>query len=185
MRNRRSPSEDSERAFERLFRLHYAEVLAYASRRTTADAALDVAADTFLVAWRRVDEVPRDALPWLLAVARHGLANQSRAERRREALRAKAQAFHRPLPESPQVPNPDPEILAALAELPDTEREAILLIAWEGLTPGQAAGSLGCSAVAFRVRLHRARRRLSQALTHERREARPTAPHSSPREEPS
>jgi DNA-directed RNA polymerase specialized sigma24 family protein len=72
--------------FEGLFRENYASVRAYALRRASRDAAQDVVAETFLVAWRRLDDVPRDALPWLYAVARRVLANQRRSAHRSAAL---------------------------------------------------------------------------------------------------
>lgn len=56
----------------------------------------------------------------------------------------------------------------AFGRLSGDDREALALVAWDGLTPAKAARSLGCSPVAFRVRLHRARRRLARALQHER-----------------
>jgi DNA-directed RNA polymerase specialized sigma24 family protein len=68
-----------EERFEGLFRQNYAAVRAYALRRAPHDVAQDVAAETFLVAWRRLDDVPDDALPWLYGVARRVLANQRRS----------------------------------------------------------------------------------------------------------
>ena len=59
----------------------------------------------------------------------------------------------------------DPDLAHGLRVLPEKDREALLLIAWDDLTPALAAASLGISSVAFRVRLHRARRRLSDLLT--------------------
>jgi RNA polymerase sigma-70 factor, ECF subfamily len=56
-------------------------------------------------------------------------------------------------------------VLEALAMLSERERELLILIAWEGLTPGEAAVAVGSSAVATRVRLHRARTRLAAALS--------------------
>ena len=60
-----------------------------ARRRIGADEAEDVLAETFLVAWRRRDDVPDDALPWLYAVAGNVLRNRTRAQRRRAALSAR------------------------------------------------------------------------------------------------
>ena len=153
-------------AFEAMFRAHVAAVHAYALRRSDAATADEVVADTFLVCWRRFDRVPDDdALPWLYAVARRCLANRLRAGRRERARTV------------PAVPTPaDPtadayeqrartrEVLAALADLPPKDREALQLCAWEGLSPTAAARVVGCSAAAFRVRLHRARHRIAAAL---------------------
>ena len=62
-----------------MFDEHHPRVLRYALRRcTSAEAAEDAAAEVFLVAWRRVDEVPPDSLPWLFATARRVIANQRR-----------------------------------------------------------------------------------------------------------
>lgn len=58
----------------------------------------------------------------------------------------------------------DPELEVALRRLSELEREALLLVAWEDLSAPAAAASLGISRAAFRVRLHRARRRLSTEL---------------------
>ena len=152
-------------AFEAVFREHVGAVHAYALRRSDAATADEVVADTFLVCWRRFDRVPDDALPWLYAVARRCLANRLRAGRREQARTGPAVA-------TPADPTADAyeqrartrEVLAALAELPPKEREALQLCAWEGLSPAAAARVAGCTAAAFRVRLHRARRRLSVAL---------------------
>ncbi len=73
--------------FEQLFRSHHRAVAAHARRRAPGDTSDDVVASTFLVAWRRLDEVPADSLPWLLAVARNVIATQQRGSRRRGALR--------------------------------------------------------------------------------------------------
>lgn len=177
------PANDSQLIFERVFRAHYGDVFAYARRRTSKEAALDVVSNTFLTAWRRLEDVPQDALPWLLAVARRELANQARSDRRRTALRAKMRQLEKVYDEPGHDEVVDPGVLAALERLPDTEREAILLVAWEGLTPRQAATSLGCSGVAFRARLHRARRRLAKALAES--DAHPTQPLRNLQEEPS
>ena len=56
------------------------------------------------------------------------------------------------------------ELANALRALTEHEREALLLVAWDRLTPVEAATAAGCSAAAFRVRLHRARRRVAAQL---------------------
>jgi DNA-directed RNA polymerase specialized sigma24 family protein len=79
----------AETRFRRLYAEHGREVLAYALRRTAdAEDAADIAAETFLVAWRRTGEVPAgaEARLWLYGVARRTLANQRRGERRRDRL---------------------------------------------------------------------------------------------------
>jgi RNA polymerase sigma-70 factor (ECF subfamily) len=148
--------------FERLYRRHHPAVTAYARRRAPAEVADDVVASTFLVAWRRLGEVPPESLPWLLGVARNVIATQARGSRRRGALVARLHSD-----ESPPSPSGDERrghVAAALARLPANDREAITLIAWDGLQPSEAARVLGQSPAAFRVRLHRARRRLRREL---------------------
>lgn len=161
-------ASDARARFEQLFRAHYRPILAYARRRAAADVADDVAAETFLVAWRRLDDVPREPFPWLIGVARHALANQERASRRQRALTSKARSAEPTLETTDRV---DRDVLAALARLPEGEREAVTLTSWEGLTAKEAAAVLGCSAVAVRVRVHRARRRLAEQLDREPRRA--------------
>ena len=117
-------------------------------------------AETFLVAWRRLDEVPEEARPWLLGVARRVLANQRRAAGRRNALRERVAG----LPASGQKPTKRPTVLQALACLSERDREALLLVAWDGLSVGEAATTLRCTRTAMKVRLHRARRRFRTEL---------------------
>ena len=64
----------------------------------------------------------------------------------------------------PELVELDPLLATALRSLSRLDREALLLIAWEDLTPSQAARSLGINPAAFRVRLLRARRRLRAKL---------------------
>jgi RNA polymerase sigma-70 factor, ECF subfamily len=136
-------------------------VLAYALRRTSRDDAADVVAETFLVAWRRLDDVDeRTALPWLYAVARRVLLSQQRASSRQRAIAARLAAFSA----GSSAPYESRGLLAALAGLPEREREVLMLSAWEELSSSDAARVLGCSATAYRIRLHRARRRLRERL---------------------
>ena len=151
---------------EALYAEHAAAVHAYARRRADAATAEDAVAETFLVAWRRLRDVPSaDPLPWLYATARHVLANQRRGDARRAALSARLQR-ERPAPPAaePGVSEEGAALLRALAALRPADREVLLLTAWEGLEPARAAVVLGCTRAALHVRLHRARRRLEAAL---------------------
>ena len=153
--------ERSRRArFQELYRLHAAAVAAYALRRASREVAEDVVSDTFLVAWRRLDEVPARPLPWLYGVARRTLANERRSTERRERL---AKRLRLELEAVPVVPVEE-RLLDALRTLGARDRELLMLVAWEGLTPAEAGQALGCSPVACRIRLHRARKRLEAAL---------------------
>lgn len=160
-----SAESDRCEAFEKLFATHYRAVRGYVLRRGPPSLIEDVLAETFLVAWRRLDSVPDDPLPWLLGVARRVLSNQRRADSRRDALASRLQTT---TAGSASVWEPpagiSSELAAALGSLSEREREALLLVAWEGLKPERAARAAGCTAAAFRVRLHRARRRVAGQL---------------------
>ena len=146
---------------EALFRSHYQDVEAYVRRRAEPDLVEDIVAETFIVAWRRLDELPHEARPWLLGVARKTLSTQRRTRARRRSLLSKLAA--QPLVENGEQQS-DLGVIEALARLSERDREAITLVAWEGLSPNEAALVMGQSAVAFRVRLHRAKQRLRQCL---------------------
>jgi RNA polymerase sigma-70 factor (ECF subfamily) len=161
MGNLRQTTNDRDAEFGRLFRSHHAAIFAFARRRADAALAQDVTAETFAIAWRRWDDLPHDRpLPWLYGVARLTLANLQRSERRQHALaEALALAFRPPLSDEPTG-----AVTAALNHLNDDDRDTLLLVAWEGLSPREAATALGVSYATFRVRSHRARRRLAKAL---------------------
>jgi RNA polymerase sigma-70 factor (ECF subfamily) len=160
---------DSERRtrFEALFAKHHDAVRRYVVRRQQGSLVDEALADTFLVAWRRLDEIPDRTLPWLLGIARRVLADQRRAARRRrslsERLHLDALAGARASDWEPP-PGLTQQLACALATLTAHEREALLLVAWDELSPADAARAAGCSAAAFRVRLHRARQRVSDQL---------------------
>jgi RNA polymerase sigma factor (sigma-70 family) len=154
-----SMSKDEER-FEQLFRAHVAAVRRYALRRDPCGAE-DLVAEVFLVAWRRLGDVPADgALPWLLAVARRAHANALRAGRRRVALTERAGQELRAAGDAV----PDPVLHDALQCLPERDREVLILIAWEGLDHAAVARVMGCTTTNVAVRAHRARRRLAREL---------------------
>lgn len=151
-----------------LWREHAGAVLRYARRRVSADEAEDVLAETFVVAWRRMDQAPSYPLGWLLGIARRTAANTVRGRRRREALTERITAHTGPGEDQRDAPHEveevDRDVLAALAALRAGDRELLVLLAWDGLEPAQAAQVLGCSNGALAVRLHRARRRFAVAL---------------------
>jgi RNA polymerase sigma-70 factor (ECF subfamily) len=155
-----------EDRFEELFRAHYGAVRGYALRRVPGDLAQDVVSETFLVAWRRLDDVPADALPWLYGVARRVLANQRRSADRGSALERRLAATASIAGSSdPGEHVGEGELLrAALARLSERDREALMLVAWHGLSGARAARAAGCTRTAFAVRLHRARARLAAQL---------------------
>jgi RNA polymerase sigma factor (sigma-70 family) len=154
--------------YGRLYREQGRAILAYALRRVgDPEDAADVVAETFLVAWRRLDEVPvgDGGRLWLYAVARRMIANLHRAERRRTRLGQRlAESMRIELATQPAPAGEGAEVLRAMGGLGDDDRELLLLVTWEGLSPGEAAKVLGISSLATRSRLHRARRRLRASL---------------------
>jgi RNA polymerase sigma-70 factor (ECF subfamily) len=163
------PDPQPVERFTAVYRAHHRQVYAYAVARAGRQQADEVVADTFLVAWRRLPALPRSApLPWLLAVARNVVRERYRAEVRQQAVAAEMRAW---ITEAEcavaDVADGVAEravVLAALARLSDDDRELLTLVAWHGLAPGQAAQVVGCSTATYFVRLHRARRRLKDAL---------------------
>jgi RNA polymerase sigma-70 factor (ECF subfamily) len=153
--------ERAEAAFAALFAAHYPDLLRYAVRRVGTDAAPDVVAEVFLVAWRRRADVPPDAARvWLYGVAAKVVRNHLRGENRRRQLRSRLAAeFH--------VPEGDPgadRVRRALGRLRPAEQEVLRLSEWEQLSADEAAAVLRCSPGAFRVRLHRARHHFAAEL---------------------
>jgi RNA polymerase sigma-70 factor (ECF subfamily) len=150
--------------FSRLYREQGQAILAYALRRVDGrENAADVVAETFLIAWRRLAEIPAgaEAKLWLYAVARRTIANLHRSERRRTRLGGRlAESLRTELATQPAPCGEAAEVLRAMAGLSGEDRELLLLVSWEDLSPSEAAKVLGVSSLAARSRLHRARRRL-------------------------
>jgi RNA polymerase sigma-70 factor, ECF subfamily len=148
--------------FERLWQEHYAAVHGHASRRVGARAD-EVCAEVFLVAWRRLDDVPRDALPWLFAASRNVIGTAWRSDARRARLQDRLDAESSPLG-TRDPDETDTDLEAALGQLAEADRELLLLVYWEGLTPARAAKALELTPATARTRLWRARRRLAHLL---------------------
>lgn len=156
---------ESAATFEQLFRDYYDPVCRYATRRVPAAAVQDVVSETFLAAWRRYDELCGDPLPWLLGVARRIAANQLRGDARRVALTDRLSAERTEFCSGED--DRSSRLALALAQLSERDREALLLVAWDGLEHRIAARVTGCRSATFAVRVHRARRRLERALADE------------------
>jgi RNA polymerase sigma-70 factor (ECF subfamily) len=165
-------SASAENQFKRLFELTYREVRCFAERRLRDLSAVDdVVSETYLVAWRRFEQVPvndAEALLWLYRVAQYGVLNAERGARRRLALRQRvreATAAGSGDSDRVMVLDEETEVLAAaFATLTQEERTILLLAAWEGLTGRALAVVLGCSAGAAATRLSRARSRFAEAV---------------------
>ncbi len=158
-----------EARFARLFNETRADLLAYALRRARSpEDAADVLAETFLIAWRKLDSLPPadEARLWLFGVARNLLrqgANRERAldtgvQRLADELRDAVSTFA-------YVPDEgSPRLRAGLKALPERQQEVLLLTAWEGLSPREIAAVTRTPVNLVRVRLHRARTRLRREL---------------------
>lgn len=164
-------TEDAHQRFRALFDDAERDLLAYALRRVDRpEDAADIVAETFLVAWRRLDDIPPggEARLWLYGVARRQLANQRRgqlrrsqlADRLRDELPAAMAAAAAPAGEDDRVLG----LRAALGRLDEADRELLTLSSWEGLSPAELAVVLQLPAVTLRSRLHRARKRLRAEL---------------------
>jgi RNA polymerase sigma-70 factor, ECF subfamily len=154
--------------FQALYAEHHARVYAYAVSRVGRQLADEVVSEVFLVAWRRLADVPVPALPWLLTVARNTASSQFRGSARQRSISAEMRAWVTEAELSePDVADAVSErlsVLTALAALPEADRELLTLVAWHGLKPNEAARVVGCSTATYFVRLHRARRRLERAM---------------------
>lgn len=160
-----TPAAPNDRAaFERLYAAHERLVLAFCLRRTPNPAdAEEAAAETFVIAWRRLTDAPAEEhhLPWLYAIARRVLANQRRGGGRRIRLldRLRSQP-----PDVPMAERPGPAI-AALERLRPEDQELLRLVAWEELSHAEIAVVMGVTPNAVAIRLHRARARFAEELT--------------------
>src|SRR3954454_24273435 len=156
------PIPTREVRFNRLYEDHFEAIRRYVWRREPA-LADDVVAETFLVAWRRLDDVPLDARPWLIGVARNTRLNIHRATRRQHAV-VNRLAETVSASAMVQAPAESETVRAALANLSPSDREVLLLSVWDELDRAGIAVALGCSRATVNVRLHRARRRFSDTL---------------------
>jgi RNA polymerase sigma factor (sigma-70 family) len=162
--NEKADRDHRSARFEALFREEYSIVSAYFGRRAEPDLVDDLVGEVFLVAWRRLDRLPAEPRAWLLTVARNVLGTHIRAARRRRALDVRLAITGVDPTAFLPMPDDDGVVAAALAALRPKDREALLLVSWEGLTPSEAASVLGERPVSFRSRLHRARTRFRDAL---------------------
>jgi RNA polymerase sigma-70 factor, ECF subfamily len=160
---------DRKEAFRHLYHACYRPISAYARRRLEPHDADDAVAEIFLVAWRRLGDVPQGdlALPWLYGVARRVLSQDRRSGRRRDRLMARLSSLA-PADDPPTVQmerlDDGLAVQSALARLRPKDQELLRLAEWEELTTGELAQVFNCSTNAIAIRLHRAHRRFGQAL---------------------
>jgi RNA polymerase sigma factor (sigma-70 family) len=158
----RSEDPNREGRFNRLYAEHFEAVRRYAWRREPS-LADDVVSETFLTAWRRLEDVPAAPRPWLIGIARNVRLNLRRGSRRQQAVAG------RMMDEQTSVSAEDPQdedsvVRAALAGLSDRDREVLMLAVWDDLDREAIAAVMGCSKANVSLRLHRARRHFAEAL---------------------
>jgi RNA polymerase sigma-70 factor (ECF subfamily) len=168
--------QQRERRFRQLYEEHYRSIQAYAVRRVDApDDVGDVVAEVFTTAWRRLDDIPLPPAErvWLYGTARRALAGHYRGARRRSQLISRIESSHAGLPRTAEsmAGSPDDRLIRAIRQLPESDRETLMLVYWEQLSHAEAAQVLGCSPNAVAIRAHRAKERLRDALA-------PAAPRS-------
>ena len=157
--------------FRRIFDAHRAAIQLYCGRRLHAADAGVASSEVFVVAWKRIGDVPAepDTLPWLYGVARNVIRNLERSRRRRARLNARAASRAATPASSPEVPVVQQEehrlVHQALATLKEGDQHVLTLHAWEDLDAAQIGIALGISTDAAHMRLIRARKRLARALT--------------------
>ena len=169
--------DEREQRYRAVFDSCYAPLHAFARRRMAPADADDLVAEVLTTAWRRLDDIPRQAaLPWLYGVAHRTLANQRRSGRRQQRLIRRI-SDHRPA--AAATSTEPPEVLDALGRLRADDQEILRLAAWEELTASEIAVVLECTPNAAALRLSRARKRLRDQLA-----APATAAASQPRRVP-
>ncbi|MPV49649.1 sigma-70 family RNA polymerase sigma factor [Pseudactinotalea sp. HY160] len=147
---------------------HHRELLAFIRRRTEPDIAEDVLAETYLVAWRRIDEVPSEERPWLFTVARNIIRNNYRAAARRRDTAVRIAEGIVPDDGIEGAIATRADLVTAWKRLTAGEQEVLGMVAWDDLSHREAAQVLSISSSAFAVRLFRARRRLLHLIEHGR-----------------
>jgi RNA polymerase sigma-70 factor (ECF subfamily) len=166
-RNRTAPADDYEARFVDVYRRYGRQIQAYCARRTDGSQVADAVADTFLVAWRRIDQVPdgEAALLWLYAVAYRVLSHQWRHKARSRRLIQRLQGLADVESFSPDLVllrgEEHREILLAVTRLRPIDQEILRLTLWEELPNADVAVVLGIAITAVKERAHRARRNLA------------------------
>jgi len=155
--------------FQAIYDAYASDVAAYALRRRRAVDAADVVAETFVAAWRRIDEIPEGPATkaWLLGVARRIIVAQAKGDRRDAELTEQlAEQFGQrygtasPVERLVQIS----VIGAAIERLSENDRELLFLVAWDQLQPAEIGALLGLPGPVVRKRLQRARKRLRRHL---------------------
>lgn len=155
------PDDSREQRFQALFDASFDDLTRFVRRRIRDGD--DIVAETYLVAWRSLDQVPLgegEGRAWLFTVARNLMANQ----RRKDARLVAWEPSDVPAEDESEAADTRIDLSRAFSRLSAEDQEVLALVVWEGLTSAQAASVLSITARAFRVRLHRARRRLRTGM---------------------
>jgi RNA polymerase sigma-70 factor (ECF subfamily) len=159
------PDLEAQARFSRLYDEYYTPVYGYVVSRAGSRLAEDIASEAFGLAWQQFSDLPEQPLPWLLRLARQVIRKSIRTEERQAALVSELEIWAGEVGDDVAIGVIDRAAnLRGLAALSDADREVLTLVAWHGLTPGEAASVVGCTSTAFFVRLHRARKRLAKAI---------------------
>jgi RNA polymerase sigma-70 factor, ECF subfamily len=161
--------EQRRRQFEIVFGNNYSRLLSFTVRRAQSrDLAEEIVAETFLIAWRRLEDLPEEPLPWLFGAARRLLANHTRYTKRRSRfgtpLSLEGVEIGDPTSSPPEQVADRQAFITAFASIRVEDREILTLVGWEGLSSREGAEVLGCTTASFSLRLHRARRRLLKEM---------------------
>jgi RNA polymerase sigma-70 factor (ECF subfamily) len=157
-------------AFRSVYERHAGAVRGYALGRVGPDGADDVVSETFAEAWTarsKFDARASNARPWLYGIATNVIARHREREERWIEANRRATATHARPGSEPTAYELDPHLALAIGELSPSLRDVLLLTALGELSVAETARALGMTTVAARVRLHRARRQLTDALTKE------------------
>jgi RNA polymerase sigma factor (sigma-70 family) len=155
----KSPISDPS-AFEHLFREHYDSVARYVARRVPRESLDDVVAATFVVAWRKFDQVEDPNLLWLYRIAGYEVAHE-----RRRLARHPQRGILGDLELTDSLPLEQVIDLAlAFSQLSEEDADLLRMIHWEQLERTDIAELLGCSVNTLNVRYHRAKERLALAI---------------------
>jgi RNA polymerase sigma-70 factor (ECF subfamily) len=160
--------KDPKDVFQSIYHAHFSAIAGYARRRLSPQDAEDAVSEIFLVAWRRLRDIPSEAftLPWLYEVARRVVSQGRRSGRRRDRLLARLSLERRGLEAEPeaQALAEDPAVHLALARLRPNDRELLRLSEWDQVPHADLARIFNCSTNAIAIRLHRAHRRFAEAV---------------------
>ena len=152
-------------AFRELHRTSYADVVRFIERRGFDHESEDIAATAFTTAWRRFDERPADPRPWVFGIARNAMENSTRGRYRKKALEVRVQSELQILTyTSTESVDTRLDVARAWATLAAADQEVLSLVAFEGLSPDDAASVLDLKRTTYAMRLARARKRLRAAI---------------------